>query len=47
MNIDYMYVYIHYHLNECGQKKVARNNYILGWRDYYCLFILDYKFVFG
>jgi hypothetical protein len=21
MNADYMYVYIHCHLNECGQKK--------------------------
>jgi hypothetical protein len=29
-----MYVYIHYRLNECGQKKQARKNYILGRDEY-------------
>jgi hypothetical protein len=35
MNVVCMYVYIHHHLNECGQKKWARKNYILERSEYF------------
>jgi hypothetical protein len=44
MNVVSMYIYIHYHLNECGRKKgylnecgrkkKARKNYILERSEY-------------
>jgi hypothetical protein len=35
MYVVFMYVYIHYHLNEYGRKKKwARKNYILVQREY-------------
>jgi hypothetical protein len=45
MNVVCMYVSIHYHLNEYGQKKWTRKNYILKRTKYYlllaCLFMMN------
>jgi hypothetical protein len=30
MNIIYIYIYIHYYLNECGQKKWVKELYFSG-----------------
>jgi hypothetical protein len=38
--VVFKYVYIHYHLNECRQKKWARKNYILSRMEYLRCFVV-------